>query len=464
MVNSSFFTDGPVNEGAAVAPPAPAAFYADPTASAASAGQAADSATAAAASATAAAAAAASAVAASIGKADVNSPTFTGVPAAPTPSNGDNSTRLATTAWVQANAVGSAPATAAPVMDGTAAVGASAKYAREDHVHPTDTSRASVAYVNAQIATVATVSYVDAQDATKAPLASPALTGVPTAPTPTAGDNSTKIATTAHTTTAINALAFRKQITAAISVYVNASTGSDSNNGLSAGTAFATIQKGIDYVCSLDVSIFGATIGVADGTYAPFTLKTFVGAASCNIIGNTTTWGNVVVSGSGSAISTGAQGCSWNISGMRLQSSGAQDVQITTGCQVSLDKIEFAGSSTIYRVYVSSLGNLTMTGSYRVYAVSCLALVAVEVFAKLICNGSTWTFMGNCNFTGVGTIYARSVGYIEVTGSTWNLNGFTVSGPRYVVTSNSIIAGTSGVSTFFPGSTAGSATAGGIYS
>ena len=33
------------------------------------------------------------------------------------------------------------PATATPSMDGTAAVGTSAKYAREDHVHPSDTSR-----------------------------------------------------------------------------------------------------------------------------------------------------------------------------------------------------------------------------------------------------------------------------------------------------------------------------------
>ena len=35
------------------------------------------------------------------------------------------------------------PATATPLMDGTAAVGSSTKYAKEDHVHPTDTSRAS---------------------------------------------------------------------------------------------------------------------------------------------------------------------------------------------------------------------------------------------------------------------------------------------------------------------------------
>lgn len=42
-----------------------------------------------------------------------------------------------------------AAATVAPVMDGTAAVGSSAKYAREDHVHPTDTSRqAAVEVVN----------------------------------------------------------------------------------------------------------------------------------------------------------------------------------------------------------------------------------------------------------------------------------------------------------------------------
>lgn len=41
------------------------------------------------------------------------------------------------------------PASAAPLMDGTAAVGTSAKYARQDHVHPSDTSRASAADVAA---------------------------------------------------------------------------------------------------------------------------------------------------------------------------------------------------------------------------------------------------------------------------------------------------------------------------
>lgn len=43
----------------------------------------------------------------------------------------------------------------------------------------------------------ATTSYVDAADATKADLASPALTGNPTAPTASAGDEDTSVATTA---------------------------------------------------------------------------------------------------------------------------------------------------------------------------------------------------------------------------------------------------------------------------
>lgn len=38
------------------------------------------------------------------------------------------------------NAVIPEPATSVPIMDGTGAVGTSDKYAREDHVHPTDSS------------------------------------------------------------------------------------------------------------------------------------------------------------------------------------------------------------------------------------------------------------------------------------------------------------------------------------
>lgn len=67
-------------------------------------------------------------------------PTFTGTPSAPTATAGTNTTQIATTAFV----TGAVPAasTSTPVMDGTATAGSATAWARGDHVHPVDTSRA----------------------------------------------------------------------------------------------------------------------------------------------------------------------------------------------------------------------------------------------------------------------------------------------------------------------------------
>lgn len=80
-------------------------------------------------------------------KAPLASPTFTGTPAAPTAAADTNTTQVATTAYV----VGQASSTS-PVVDGTATVGTSLKYARADHIHPTDTSRAATSGTLAQFA------------------------------------------------------------------------------------------------------------------------------------------------------------------------------------------------------------------------------------------------------------------------------------------------------------------------
>lgn len=58
--------------------------------------------------------------------------------------------------WTGSSSSGSSvePATATPLQDGTAAVGTSAKYAREDHVHPTDTSRQATLVSGMNIKTI----------------------------------------------------------------------------------------------------------------------------------------------------------------------------------------------------------------------------------------------------------------------------------------------------------------------
>ncbi|EFM1909904.1 phage tail protein [Escherichia coli] len=106
------------------------------------------------------------------------SPTFTGTPKAPTPAAGNNTTQVATTAFVQAALtalINGAPATLDTLKEIAAAINNDPNF--------------STSINNAL--------------ALKAPLSSPALTGTPTAPTAAQSVNNTQIATTAFVKSAI---------------------------------------------------------------------------------------------------------------------------------------------------------------------------------------------------------------------------------------------------------------------
>ncbi len=114
-------------------------------------------------------------------KAPLASPVFTGTPTAPTASQGTNSTQIANTAFVKeaiTALINGAPGTLDTLKEIAAAINNDPNF--------------STTINNAL--------------ALKAPLASPALTGVPTAPTAAQGTNNTQIATTAYVRAAISAL------------------------------------------------------------------------------------------------------------------------------------------------------------------------------------------------------------------------------------------------------------------
>lgn len=127
------------------------------------------------------------------------SPVFSGTPSLPTgttgitQTSGNNTTALATTAFVQ-NAVPTPYTTPTPAMDGTASNGSATQWARGDHVHPTDTSR----YAAANPSGYQTAANVTASLTPYALLASPVFTGSPSAPTAANGTNTTQLATTAY--------------------------------------------------------------------------------------------------------------------------------------------------------------------------------------------------------------------------------------------------------------------------
>ncbi|HIA8867327.1 TPA: phage head spike fiber domain-containing protein [Escherichia coli] len=114
-------------------------------------------------------------------KAPIDSPHLKGIPTAPTAEQGTNSTQIANAAFVKAAItalINGAPGTLDTLKEIAAAINNDPNF--------------STTINNAL--------------ALKAPLASPALTGVPTAPTAAQGANNTQIATTAYVRAAISAL------------------------------------------------------------------------------------------------------------------------------------------------------------------------------------------------------------------------------------------------------------------
>lgn len=81
-------------------------------------------------------------------------------------------------------------------------------------------------------------------------------------------------------------LAIRPTFTTAnITLYVDTATGSDSNNGLTAGTAFKTISKALNVIPQ--IVNHTVTINVAAGTYnETVTPKGFSGSGTINLIGD----------------------------------------------------------------------------------------------------------------------------------------------------------------------------------
>ena len=163
-------------------------------------------------------------------KAPLASPALTGNPTAPTQSAGNNSTRIATTAFVTTAVAGKADTshthTTAQVTGLETALAAKAPLASPALTGTPTAPTAASTVNNTQIATTAFVQTVaatkaatshthttaqvtglDTALAAKAPLASPSLTGIPVAPTATAGTNTTQLATTAFVTAAVAAKA-----------------------------------------------------------------------------------------------------------------------------------------------------------------------------------------------------------------------------------------------------------------
>ncbi|MEI9402302.1 hypothetical protein [Mesorhizobium argentiipisi] len=178
-------------------------------------------------------------------KAPLLNAALSGAPTAPTPGSTDNSTRIATTQWVRANFadfIGAAPAALDTIAELAAAL-----------------------QNNPDIITQILTSV-----GLKAPLASPALTGVPTAPTAAPGTNTTQVATTGFVKAAVDVVL--GGVSAAFDTLSEIAAALATKANLAGGNAFTgpqSIAPGTAGIIGQNGS--GAGAGLSIGTPNPAT-------------------------------------------------------------------------------------------------------------------------------------------------------------------------------------------------
>lgn len=247
----------------------------------------------------------------------------------------------------------------------------------------------------------------------------------------------------------------RPQLTGHRTYHV-ATSGSDGNDGLTAGAPFATIQKAIDEAHGLDCAYYDITIEIADGGYAGASvLRPLIGGGTLTIKGNETAPGSVVLS-SGLSFRNGAQ---VRVTGLRI--TVATDLihalSVGAGVHLRLGKVDFgAVGANADHIFCDSPCHIVLEDNYTITGGARRHMNIGR--GHLSGAGRTFTLTGSPAFTQF--IGASSGGTVALSNPT--IVG-TATGGRYIAETNGVINTFGKAATFLPGSIAGTNPTGGIY-
>lgn len=261
-------------------------------------------------------------------------------------------------------------------------------------------------------------------------------------------------------------LGLREILTANRTYYVNGALGLDTNTGLAAGSGFAfkTIQRALNVVAALDLSIYNVTINVSDGTY-PDTAQVigpWVGTGTVTIVGNTTTPANCIISTTNLNCLTCSASGRIQISGFELRTTTSGSGLYATGN----GQIAFTGpmrfgttAAAGYHMQSDRGGIITGASAYSIVG-GAGTHIACTTGGNVIAAGLAVTLAGTPAFS-TAFIYCSRAGLVEYYSNTFPGTGAT--GTRYISDGNSVVFVLGGGPTYLPGSVAGSTSAGGQY-
>lgn len=253
----------------------------------------------------------------------------------------------------------------------------------------------------------------------------------------------------------------KREVLTANRIYYVRVDGNDSNTGLinSSAGAFLTIQKAIDTIYSIDLSIYDAVIQLGDGTYAAGgTLNSpLIGAGTLTIQGNAGAPANVILSLANPG----------NTTGCVLANNGAmvivKDLTVTTTVSgyglfadnngvLSFENIRFSACGSGH-MRVQNQGIIRASGNYSIVGSSPRHVFATGGTIRI--QTITITLTGTPAFS-VAFAIASINGSVVINANTYV---GSATGSRYDANANGVVFSTATL----PGSLAGTESTGGVY-
>jgi hypothetical protein len=267
--------------------------------------------------------------------------------------------------------------------------------------------------------------------------------------------------------------------------YVNTSTGSDANDGLSATVTgghgpWATLQHAQDYITKFNLNGFSINIHVANGTYAALALANMAGSGNVNWIGNSGSPSSCIISGSSKTAIYGGAGTGGNahtFNGFKLTTTGS-----TGGADPGCACFFYGGGNTYIQNmdFGASLGDHIACSAGQIHVLGTINISGSPSSNTVSSGSHLATASGGIIITGTGALPTYSIsssislpgafaaaGELSVidfivNGGTFSGAG-SVTGRRYQGAQNAIINTNGGGANYFPGTIAGSLSTGAQY-
>jgi len=229
----------------------------------------------------------------------------------------------------------------------------------------------------------------------------------------------------------------KRRLNSSTTIYVS-TTGSDSNNGLSAGSPLLTIQAAIDKALQLDIYPYTVTIQIADGVYTgPIELKKVSG----NVVlrGNLSNPSSVVIQASNvESVITAVGVENYKLESLRINSLVSGDLIRLNNSSVSLKNVVLGnclGSNSLLannsKIFIENLfvANGPNTGT----------IFDLQKYSQLVIEGNVTALS---SFTVDTVLNCEFFSLADLRNTNFDADIYTITGKTFNVATNSIITGT----------------------